>query len=88
MHSRRSRTRAFRELMMLTPLQLPSVYHIGVFRKSALDCELEKRQIGKIRREPNNPPGCYTAVAYCLCLNNYTCTQNPHTFEVVTVIIK
>jgi len=27
MHSRRSRTRAFPVLMMLTPLQLPSVYH-------------------------------------------------------------
>jgi len=26
-----------------------------------------KRQIGKIRREPNNRPGCYTAVTYCLC---------------------
>jgi len=29
---------------------------------------LEKRQIGKIRSEPINPLGCYTAVAYCLCL--------------------
>ena len=27
MHSRRSRTRAFPVLTMLTPLQLPSVYH-------------------------------------------------------------
>jgi len=27
MHSRRSRTRAFPVLMLLTPLQLPSVYH-------------------------------------------------------------
>ena len=27
MHSRRSRTGAFPVLMMLTPLQLPSVYH-------------------------------------------------------------
>jgi len=40
----------------------------GVFRKSALGWSLEKRQIGKIRREPNNRPSCYVAVAYCLCL--------------------
>jgi len=34
-----------------------------VFRKSALGRYLEKRQIGKIRREPNNRPGCYNAAA-------------------------
>jgi len=28
-----------------------------------------------MRREPNNRPGCYAAVAYCMCLNNYTCTS-------------
>jgi len=38
----------------------------------------KKRQIGKKRREPNKRQGCYTAVAYCLCLKNYTCAQNPH----------
>jgi len=40
----------------------------GVFQKSALG-------LGEIRREPNNCPGCYTAVAYFLCLNKYTCKR-------------
>jgi len=31
-----------------------------------------KKHIGKIKREPNNRPGCNTAVTFCLCLNNYT----------------
>jgi len=42
MHSRRSRTRAFPVLMMLTPLQLSSVYHNSSCDGCARDAE-EKR---------------------------------------------
>ena len=44
---------------------LCSNQNTGVFwnRKSTLGRNLEKSQIGKIRCEPNNCPGCYMAVA-------------------------
>ena len=34
------------------------------------------KKIRKIQRKPNNSPGCFTAVAYCLCLINYTQPRN------------
>jgi len=39
MHSRLSRTSAFPVLMMLTPTQLPSVYHNSPFDGCARDAE-------------------------------------------------
>jgi len=53
---------------MAFPLLFLQINLLGFFRKSALGRKLERRQIGKIRRERNNRPACYTAVAYCMCL--------------------
>ena len=52
MHSRRSRTRAFPVLMMLTPLQLPSVYHNPSCDGCARDAEENEseRKIWSIKR--------------------------------------
>jgi len=50
MHSRRSRTRVFPVLMMLTPLQLPSVYHNTSCDGCARDAEetrMRKEEFGR-----------------------------------------
>ena len=44
MHSRRSRTRAFPVLMMLTPLQLPFVYHNPSRDGCARDAEENRKR--------------------------------------------
>jgi len=60
MHSRRSRTRAFPVLMMLTSLQLPSVYHNPSCDGCACDAE-ENRMRNKSLVDKRQPRKDWTS---------------------------